>query len=144
MSLSLVRPYFKARMEALGYQEWPDGFNFENIPDSILDQSFHVELRQVNPEGLDSPSHLELRVPVTVRVYLKGYRYPADAIDSAMVRLDDIYKEILKPTNRLSGTGGLRNVLPTAASVDPLNAENDNAVVLVLGFECFVEICAID
>lgn len=141
-SLSLVRPYFRARMNALGYSEWTDAFNFQNIPSNIINGAYHIESIDVENEALDH-GDLVTTTPVTVRLFLKGFRYPAEAIDKALLKLEDIYKEILSPANRLNGTGGLRNVLFTSSQLVPFDISNDNGVIVVMRFRAQVNVCVI-
>lgn len=143
MSLSEVRPYFRARMNYLGYTEWADAFNFENIPESILDKSYHIDANQIRVISFNQ-ADLSIDHSVTLRLFLKGFRTPKDALDSAMIRLDAIYQEVLKPGNRLTGTGGLRNVLLDSTDLQPLSRSNDNAVMVEMNFiaKVHISVCA--
>jgi hypothetical protein len=42
MSLTSVRPYFRTHCNALGFTEWMDGFNIENIPSTLIDMAYHI------------------------------------------------------------------------------------------------------
>jgi hypothetical protein len=119
-------------METLGYEEWRDGFNFENIPSTLLDKSFHIESGDVVPTTSNHQLH-EFSSPIVIRVYLKGFLDPVEAIDNAYDTADDILAEILLPSNRL-GTN-VKDIVPTNISVKPLNDQNDNSVLLELSFE---------
>ena len=130
--LSLVRVYFRTRMESLGYVEWRDGFNFENIPSTLLDRSFHIESGDVVPTASSHQVH-EFSSPVTIRVYLKGFLDPVEAIDNAFDSADDIMMEILLPSNRIGLN--VKDIVPTNISVKPLSDQNDNSVLLELSFE---------
>lgn len=142
MSLSEVRPYFRARMNSLGYKEWEDAFNYQNIPDTIVDGSYHIEANNISATSFNQTG-LDLNHTVTVRLFIKGFRTPKDAIDSAMIKLDAIYRDILKPANRLGTGGELRNVLLQDTSLDQINSTNDNAVLVTMTFlaKVYLGIC---
>ena len=130
--LSLVRTYFRDRLEFLGFEEWRDGFNFENIPSTLLDKSFHIESGDVAPTASNHQVH-EFSSPIIIRVFLKGFLDPVEAIDSAFDSADDIMAEVLLPANRLGVN--IKDVVPTNISVKPLSDQNDNSVLLELSFE---------
>lgn len=132
MCLADVRIYIRNRMETLGYEEWRDGFNVENIPSTMLERSFHIESGDIAPTASNHQVH-QFISPLIVRVYLKGYHDPVEAIDQAMETAEEILEDILLPSNRL-GTE-VKDVTPTNISVKPLNDQNDNAVILELGFD---------
>lgn len=132
MCLAQVRTYFRNRMEALGYEEWRDGFNKDNIPSTLLDRVFHLESGDIAPTASNHQVHA-FSSPITIRVYLKGFLDPASAIDTALESADLILDEILLPSNRL-GTE-TKDVVPSSISVNPLTDNNDNSVLLELGFE---------
>lgn len=132
MCLAQARIYFRNRMETLGYSEWRDGFNKDNIPSTLLDQVFHLESGEIAPTASNHQVH-EFSSPIVVRVFLKGFLDPATAIDNALETADTILEEILLPSNRL-GTE-VKDVIPIGISVNPLSDSNDNAVLLELNFE---------
>ena len=130
MSLSNVRAYFKERLTGLGYREWEDGFNFENIPETILDRSFHVFVGSV-VGGPINHTHQDTESEVIVRVFFRGYRTEALAIDESISGVEEIIADICKVANR---TATLLNVIFDSADFNPLNAENDNGVFVELNF----------
>lgn len=136
MSLSTVRPYFRARCKAIGLTEWVDGFNFQNIPSNIIDKSFHMEMGSAGGERLNM-SDQEITWPVTVRIFIKGFRNPAAAIDSAAVLTDSLVKESCKVSNR--GTqASIKNVFFESMTVSPVDDTNDNLVVASVTFRTLV------
>ena len=141
MSFIDLRSYFEARMKTVDpdLRQWKDAFNIENIPSTILDKSWHVNF---GPFSYIGTAHtcLSFTCPVTLQVFLKGYREPKEAVDSAMKFADAIVKESCKPTNRLNQPN-IKNVLPNLISIRELAQANDNCAVLELIFECEVMIC---
>jgi hypothetical protein len=118
------------------FKEWEDGFNVENIPSTILDKSWHFVF---NPSNYIGSAHtcLNFTAPVMLRVFLKGYRNPKEAIDTALLFADAIIKECTKPINRLNQPK-IKNVLPGIVSVQELGSTNDNSVILELQFNCTI------
>lgn len=138
MSFEVVRPYFKTRCENVGLVEHDDAFNLDNIPDSILDDSFHVAFNSFL--GVKSNQNdQEVSVPVTVVFYKKGFRYPNEGVDSALIKAEALIKEVQSPTNRLGTT--IKNVTTVDGNIEPISLANDNIirvrivfnVILVLG-----------
>lgn len=131
MSLSAVRSYFRTRLDGLGFEEWTDGFNTENIPQTIKDQTYHLGVGFISAER---PNQLATRFtyPVEVRVFFLGYNDPADAIDTAISASEDIMNDLLDPLNRL-GTD-IKDVFIGSIQVLPRDESNDNDVILVMEF----------
>jgi|CXWL01.1.fsa_nt_gi hypothetical protein len=132
MSLINIRSYFRTHLDAVGFTEWTDGFNVENIPSTILDNSYHIENGVIASTASNHQAHL-FRCPVTIRVFYKGFADPASAIDNAYVGAESILAEVLLPSNRLGSS--LQDVIPINISVTPLSNTNDNSVILQIEFE---------
>jgi hypothetical protein len=132
VNLGGVRDWFRTRIDGIGYREWTDGFNFENIPGSILDRSYHLEVGTITT-GAANQLHYTFSYPVTLRVFLKGYRNPSLAIDDALNQANVIYQDLLLPANRLQ-IDGLKDVRPVSVTPRSLKLTNDNAVILEMGF----------
>lgn len=132
MSWSLVRPYFKTHLEARSHQEWPDGFNTENIPSSLLDKSYHVDINPIVGNS-QNQSDQESTLTVTVKTFYKGYRYPQEAKDVAISEAEEIMKLCVKPSNRTLTTG-LLNVVFDDLDIDAIGESNDNAVVATASY----------
>lgn len=143
MSLTTIRPYLRDRFNALAYSEWQDAFAFDNIPESIIDSSYHIGPNVISNNEVTNNT-IQLDVDVTTVLMFLGYRYPAEALDKANERLDAIYKEVMGPVNRLGTDNGLRNILLIDTKQDPLNFENDNGVLVTIRWRCHVEICLSD
>jgi len=136
MSLVSVRPYFRARLDSLNYVEWTDGFNIENIPQTILNNSYHLAIETID-SGPANQLHHEFTFPVTLRVFLRGYRDPAAAIDDAISQAETILAEVLSPSNRL-GTE-IKDVTPESIDVRALADSNDNDIVLEMVFNTVID-----
>lgn len=142
MSLTNVRPYFRDRFDALGYAEWKDGFAVDNIPEQILDGSYHIAANSIVSREITQNS-IQLESQVTTVLMFLGYRYPSEALDKAYEKLDAIYLEVMAPTNRLTTANGLRNVLLIDTNLEPLNLDNDNGILVTIRWKCHVEVCLV-
>ncbi len=133
MTLGEVRAFFSAQLEGLGLKEWKDGFNRDNIPANVLDKMFHVEQGNFASGPADNNLHT-FAVPVTVRVFFKGYRDPWSTKDAAFNSASDILNAILRPSVRLMQVNELKDVRPVSVQALPLAASNDNSLILELVF----------
>lgn len=145
MSWTKVRPYFNAVMENLGYSEHKDAFAVDNIPETVMDKSFHVGLGPVEGTG---QNHLaqESEMSVVLRTYYLGYRTPQEAVDTAISEGETILKQLVKVTD-LGGrvnTDGLMNVVFNEAALDPIDSSNDNAVVLTSSYTVRIAVAVND
>ncbi len=140
MSLSIVRSYFRARLNSLGYKEWDDGFNVDNIPENIINYAYHIDNFAGTVNSMNQ-TDLDIDVNVTTRIFFKGYRTVKDALDTVDQKLEDIFVEVLKPTNRLTGTAGLRDVQLVEYTKEPITFSNDNTIVATLIWRVQVNIC---
>lgn len=132
MSWQSIRPYFRERLDSLDLTEWRDGFNFENIPADILDNAYHVEFGEFTGTSLNQ-NDLESLVRVTIRVFRQGYSDPLGGIDDSIALQEEIVRECLKPTNRL--TQAFKNVIFVTSQVRALDESNDNAMVTEVVFD---------
>lgn len=139
MSLTALRPYFRGRLASLGFTEWPEPFDFQNIPSNIIDRSFNLELGSV--AGIVRQNlHHEFDAQVTIRAFFKGFREPANALDEAIARAELILKDCCKVENW--GPTALKGI--TVQSVDflPLDNDlNDNVVFCSIVFAVGVNVC---
>lgn len=138
MALTDVRPYFRTHLNALSLKEHPDGFNVENIASTILDNSYHLEIGTIATSASNQRDHI-FAMPIKVRVFLKGYRDPANEIDAAIALSENIMAEVLKPSNRY-GTD-IKDIIPVSIVPTPLDESNDNSVILEMDFTANVILC---
>lgn len=144
MSLAEIRPYMRDILDGLGYDEWTDGFNFENIPSTIFNESYHLEVGVISA-GVANQRAYRFTAPVLLRVFLKGFRSPSEAIDDALLRGDTILSGVLAESERLgvpADNRSIKNVFPGPIQTLPFDASNDNAIILQMEFnfdliECY-------
>lgn len=119
-------------MKALGFHEWTDAFNIENIPSTKIDRAYHLET--ISGSGVkQNQQDVELTTEVSVRFFRKGFRTPADAIDQSLTHLDQVIKDILSPQVRLTQVG-IKNITLSGFSLSPLDESNDNTILASVEF----------
>lgn len=141
MSFVDVKPYFQERFKTVDpdLNEWQDAFDINNIPAQIIDKAWHIRVGTTSYQGT-AHECLGFAAPVDLKVCLKGYRTPYEAIDNAHALADAIIKECCKSTNRLN-QANIKNVLPNLVNVREIGPSNDNVVVLEISFNVLIYIC---
>lgn len=129
MAWSDVRPFFKSKLDGLGYTEWPEGFfTAENLPDTVVDKAYHVIVNDISGDRQNQCDQ-ESTLAVEMSTLHKGYRYPAEAIDAAVAGSEEIMSALVAPLARTMTTGIL-NVVFNKANIAPIDNTNDNTVVV--------------
>jgi len=131
-----VQDYVRARMRELGYTEWTDGFNFENIPRTRLDTTFHIALG-ASAGVSNNQDHQIINSPFTVRIFGAQTRTPKDLIDAAVVRADAVIAKMINPRKRLVEIS-IKNVVFNLMEVEQLDESNDNGVIVRVEFTASV------
>lgn len=134
-----IRPYFRSNLVALGYTEWKDAFNTENIPSTKLEKIFHIETPDGSRRDVYDQNSQDIEMGVTVRVMRKGFREPALAVDTAIADLDAILTRCLASSRRFGAE--IKNITYQSHTIAALNETNDNAVLLEINFNCFIILC---
>jgi hypothetical protein len=137
MSLSNIRPYFRERLELLGFSEHEDGFNVENIPKTKLNKSFHISVPSIQG-GAINHTHQDTVSGVEVSLFFCGFRNVGLAIDDAILSVETIVKDVCRVSNR---TRDVLNVVFEGAEFNPLNDQDDNSVAVTMSFTAQVVLC---
>lgn len=135
MSLTSVRSYFRGRLDSLGYKEWTDGFEFDDVPETVLDQTYHITTGTISTNSVSHTIN-DLAYPVTIRLYLKGFRDPAQAIDDSITEGERIINDVTSVAN--SNGQGIKEVRFSSMEPTPKDVANDNIVLLVMTFDARV------
>lgn len=123
-----VKKYARARMVALNYVEHEDALNVENIPSQAFGRAFHVQVGEAQAVS-QAQDNVEIDVPFTVRLFLKGQKNMKTSFDAATAALDAILAAFCAAASRLTYSG-VQNVLFNAGGVDPVAGSNDNALIV--------------
>lgn len=135
MSLMDAKQYFRDRLTVLGYKEHTDAFNIDNIPATLFDRAFHVELTSASGSPHDNQC-MKIEPSFQCKVFLKGFRNPAAKLDEALVRAQAIIEDMMSAARRLDEPK-VHNVHFDTLDIRPLET-NDNAIIIELGFRCQV------
>lgn len=139
MSITSIKPYFRTQLNTLGLTEWDDGFADDNIPSTLIDGAYFQFINSVTGVQLNN-NHLEMSVNHEVRVYFKGFRDPATAIDESVLKCEDIIKAVANIVNQ-DGTD-LKGVYLGNLTIEPLEADNnDNIIRAILTFDVRIFLC---
>lgn len=135
MSLTAIKPWFKDRLETLNFAEHVDGFNTDNIGQIVIDRAFHVRPIIITGGPIN---HTDQRTEtdVEVKIFFKGGRDANEAIDSAILEIEQIVKECCNIRKRTSD--GLLNVIFNRAEIEPRALDNDNSVLVTFSFTAMV------
>jgi len=120
--------YFHTILKANGFKEWKDGFNRDNIPKNILNQSYFMTYSIATVEN---GTNMEDNISIEIEHFFKGYRNPQDAIDNAMEKVNSMRLEILDPqTIALFNEVTILGIDSVSQEPEPLNASNDNSIIV--------------
>lgn len=137
MSVKGIRTYARNRMAALGFTEWTDGFNFENVPQTLLSTRYILRLND-SSGGKVSNDNQEISFPLVVESAIKPTGNPKSLIEQGFDRADSIIDTFMVANQRLSQTD-FRNIVHSSTSVVPLDGDsNDNGVRVLVGFNFLV------
>lgn len=137
MSLEVVRPYFRARCEAVGMTEHESSFDVDNIPDTIIDDTFFIGFNSFNGTKANQNDQ-EISIPVTIIFFKNGYRYSHEGIDNALVKVEALIKEVQKPMNRLGTV--IKNVTSGSCLIEPITQTNDNTIKVSMIFNVIMSL----
>lgn len=132
MSFTAVRGYFRTRMTSLGHTEWTDALNFENIPESIQDRSFHIETGPTTGNSQNQTA-LDSNVDVTIRLFVKAFRDTSSGIDNAISLAQAAVCDIIKPSNANVGPD-IKDVQFLSMVFVPRGDSNDNTIMAEMNF----------
>ena len=142
MSLTSVLPYFRSVMTtALNHREWKDAFSDDNIPSTIIDRSYHLLLGE-SSNIKQNQDLIEVLQPVSVKLYIKGFRDTSEGRDRAVQYQEAAIKEALETDRRGAAYTGIKNVLYQGGGLTELSTDNDNLIRITLNFNCHVIMAA--
>ncbi len=133
---SNARAFFRTKMNTLRFKEWKDGFNFENIPSGVLNNSYHIDANVGQRKGEYGQLDQEFEQEVVIRLFKKGYKNPAEAIDDCLTSLDTIVEAVLDNEVRLGCN--IKNIYLDNYLIRPIDLSNDNVAVLEITFSCLL------
>lgn len=138
MALANVLETITTKVESLGFELWDDAFPVDNIPSTISDRAFQIEIGSISGSTASHSTHT-FRMPLNIRVIRRGFRYPNEARSAALVDADTILSGLLATSFRLGPiVDDVKDLIPTNVDITPLSGSNDNDVILIMGFEALI------
>jgi hypothetical protein len=131
MSLSAVRPFFRARLNALGFREHSDGFDDLNREQSRLDRLYRIQSGPVSGSPANQSIH-EFEFDIELVITLSGRRNNVELIDRAFTVAEEVLEDVLQESVRI-GTA-IKDIVPGTVSVTPYSGTDDNDLILTMGF----------
>lgn len=138
MSIASVRPFFRTRLEGLGYTEHTDAIDFQNIPSTVLEDSFQLETNAISGEPANQINH-DFDYSVVLRVFKRGFVDPVEAYDAVDEDIETILADLLSPAVRL-GTS-IKDIVPLTINKLPLSVSDDNDIILEFNFNVILIMC---
>lgn len=138
MSLASVRPFFRDRLEGLGFEEHIEPFQPNQIGETIVDDTFHISTGSIVSSFANQRVH-SFDFPITVRIYKKGFVDLLEAYDDIHSTADDVLSDLLDPTVRLGTV--IKDIVPESIDVLPMDETNDNILYLEMAFTARLELC---
>jgi hypothetical protein len=136
VTLSGVREFFADQMTVLKMREWTSPFTIDNIPSTIFDKAYHLDLGRMAiasvPNGQGKAFTFDNTV--TLKFLRKGFDDASKAVDAGLDQAQNIIGAIVVGSRGLDQKG-LKIVVPTSLDVQPFSQNNTHAVVVVLTFK---------
>jgi hypothetical protein len=146
-----IRKYFNERVKAEdnSLKEWKDALVFEdasNIPSSILDNRYHIELSNWSSTPANDTS-VEDRFTVVLTIFKKGFTTPQDSLDNLLDKALCIRHGLINPKNvesfKVANSSGMDAVENLSGSPGEIDISNDNIIKIALEFNVRLYFCAV-
>jgi hypothetical protein len=136
--IASVLPFFRTRLEALGYKEWADALASDgsNIPATLHDRAYHLELG-VSTRTITHQDNMHVDVPVTVRLFVQKRRDTVSLRDRAVELAEAVIDACVLAANRLAASG-IHDIAFENFVVEPYGETNDNAMKVSIEFTALV------
>ena len=139
MKYSKIRKYIEQTISSYDprLKAHDDAFNSDNIPANNIAKAYFVEYSVPSiSEGTDG--WFDTLPSATIKFYFKGFKRPADALDSGMDSVAEISQLLSSMSNiaafRDSDNFPIQKCYPTSQIPEPLG-NNDNSIIITLELE---------
>ncbi len=134
MSIAAVRPFFRTRLNGLGYKEHVDAFDDTNREQKKLEKLYRIEVSSITGTGADQTVHtFDVDVDLVVTLRGKGNKN-VELADRALEVFEEINGDILQEDVRVGTV--IKNVTPSSSAIAPYSGTDDNDLTLTVGFTC--------
>lgn len=131
MSISQVRTFIKKQIALVdpNLKEHLD-LSDENIPQTILDEHYHIEYGSSSDSQDDN--ELQTSQSVTVKLFKRGFNKPITAMDTIIDKAHEIRRCIISTTATLGDD--MLKVESISLTPEPIDETNDNTIKISLEF----------
>lgn len=130
--MKIVRDFLRTAIADanLGYKEWADAINNENIPSNILDKRFHI---LVSNASLPPQNNINNRFSLSCEIALfrKGFVKPQEIYDQAYDEAICLSQFISNPAN-WNQENSIKQVTVQAITPSAIDESNDNTFRFVI------------
>lgn len=133
MSMSNCKVYFRQILNGLGYTEHQTGFDFLNLPNNMVNKSYHLNYGPV-AGGPVNQADQQTDVSMVVRLFYDGYNDVDGVIDSSIDATETVIKQCCSIENRLNNSLCIKNVTFEGFLIEPRALSNDNQMVIEMDF----------
>lgn len=138
MSLASVRTLFRERLEGLGFEEHNQPFQPDQVGETIVDGSFHMQTGTISSSFANQAVH-SFDFPITVTIYKRGFIDLLTAYDEIHETADTVLADLLDQTVRIGDP--VKDIVPNTVDILPIDESNDNIMKLELVFTARLELC---
>ena len=132
MSLSQARSFIKQQISLVEPDliEWRDSFENENIPQSKIDNYYHIEFGSLSsaPDG----NSITDSWTMILTIWKRGFVSPVEAFDEILDTANCIRLKIIDP--RATLTDNIHSIESNSISPEPIDESNDNTIKVSLEF----------
>jgi len=135
--LSQVRDYIQTRLGIVepDFREWTDSLaNIGNIPQTLLDKSYHIELGPTSSTHDDNV--LTEIQDVNLTVWRRGYNTPSDARDALMQTANCIRLDLVSSFNvnayKEANDANIEDCESVSLTPTAINVTNDDIVQVTI------------
>lgn len=140
MSLVNVLPYYRGKLNLLGYKEHDDPFDADNVPESILDKQYQLEWGD-GTTASEANQGITWSQPILCRLFIEGRRDSLETRDVAISRGETVLLELLNYLTNNSA-GKIKNVALDSFSIESLSETNSNSMVVLINTTATIYLCA--
>lgn len=141
MGLTHARPFIRAIVETASTSlvEHRDAFSRANIPESLLDNSYHIA-----PGVFVSNTRMQqaasiVRYRTVLSLFKRGFQDTSGAMDDIIDLGETLVEALLDPFSR---TDNVKQVLYNEMRLDDLAVESDHIIVCEIDLDIDVILCA--
>ncbi len=137
-TLTQIRDYINTRIAVSepDLVEWKESLeDIGNIPQTILDRSYHVTLGTITSSN-NIDTHIEDSASVVITVFKRAYNQPVEARDTVLQTANCIRLDLINPINlqsyKSAKDGNIEDVQSVSITPSEIDESNDNIIKVEL------------